>query len=157
VRRLARVPRILSGRRLHFLGARRGPSAIRPHCNRPHSLYRLQEVPEQGSGRLLPRWLPLGRHRDGGYCRGGKGSRADGDLAAIGASSIMASRHPALMISLCAACHAIVERLQVLDVWLPPQLVILWREQHPTSNISCTCPSIHSSSRRPASLPSIPT
>jgi hypothetical protein len=38
---------------------------------------------------------------------------------------------PALMISLCAACHAIVERLQALCVWLPPQLLILWHEQHP--------------------------
>jgi hypothetical protein len=37
---------------------------------------------------------------------------------------------PALMISLCAACHAIVERLQVVRTWLPPQLLILWREQH---------------------------
>ena len=38
---------------------------------------------------------------------------------------------PALMISLCAACHAIVERLETLRIWLPPQLLILWREQHP--------------------------
>ncbi len=38
---------------------------------------------------------------------------------------------PALMISLCAACHAIVERLQAVRTWLPPQLLILWREQHP--------------------------
>jgi len=38
---------------------------------------------------------------------------------------------PSLMISLCAACHAIVERLQVPRTWLPPQLFILWREQHP--------------------------
>ena len=37
---------------------------------------------------------------------------------------------PALMISLCAACHATVERLQVVRIWLPPQLLILWREQH---------------------------
>jgi hypothetical protein len=35
------------------------------------------------------------------------------------------------MISLCAACHAIVERLQAVRIWLPPQLLILWREQHP--------------------------
>jgi transposase-like protein len=27
---------------------------------------------------------------------------------------------PALMISLCAACHAIVERLQAVRIWLPP-------------------------------------
>jgi len=37
---------------------------------------------------------------------------------------------PALMISLCAACHAIVERLQAVRIWMPPQLLILWREQH---------------------------
>ena len=47
---------------------------------------------------------------------------------------------PALMISLCAACHAIVERLQVLDVWLPPQLVILWREQHPDAEYQLPLP-----------------
>jgi hypothetical protein len=33
-------------------------------------------------------------------------------------------------ISLCAACHAIVERLQAVRIWMPPQLLILWREQH---------------------------
>ena len=44
------------------------------------------------------------------------------------------------MISLCAACHAIVERLQVLDVWLPPQLVILWREQHPDAEYQLPLP-----------------
>ena len=38
---------------------------------------------------------------------------------------------PALMISLCAACHATVERLQAVRIWLPPRLMILWREQHP--------------------------
>jgi len=38
---------------------------------------------------------------------------------------------PALMISLCAACHAIVERLQAVRTWLSPRLLILWREQHP--------------------------
>ncbi|MGA7930742.1 MAG: hypothetical protein WCA20_32695 [Candidatus Sulfotelmatobacter sp.] len=37
---------------------------------------------------------------------------------------------PALLISLCAACHATIERLQAVRVWLPPQLRILWREQH---------------------------
>jgi hypothetical protein len=42
-------------------------------------------------------------------------------------------KRPELMISLCAACHAIVERLLVLRAWLPPQLVILWREKHPDS------------------------
>jgi hypothetical protein len=37
---------------------------------------------------------------------------------------------PALLISRCAACHATVDRLQAVRVWLPPQLRILWREQH---------------------------
>jgi hypothetical protein len=47
---------------------------------------------------------------------------------------------PALMISLCAACHAIVERLQAVRTWLPPQLLILWREQHPDAAYQLALP-----------------
>jgi hypothetical protein len=50
---------------------------------------------------------------------------------------------PALMISLCAACHAIVERLRVVRTWLPPQLVILWREQHPEIEYQLQLPLLH--------------
>jgi len=42
--------------------------------------------------------------------------------------------------SLCAACHAIVERLQAVRVWLPPQLLILWREQHPEAEYQLPLP-----------------
>jgi hypothetical protein len=49
----------------------------------------------------------------------------------------------ALMISLCAACHAIVERLQVIRAWLPPQLIILWREQHPEASFQLQFPLVH--------------
>jgi hypothetical protein len=38
-----------------------------------------------------------------------------------------------LMISLCPACHAIVHRLKALRTWLPPRLVTLWHEQHPSA------------------------
>ncbi len=48
-----------------------------------------------------------------------------------------------LMISLCASCHAIVERLQVVRTWLPPQLLILWREQHPDSPMQLQLPLPH--------------
>ena len=48
-----------------------------------------------------------------------------------------------LMISLCAACHAIVERLEVLRTWLPPQLVVLWREQHPDAPFQLQFPTVH--------------
>ena len=44
------------------------------------------------------------------------------------------------MISLCAASHAIVERLQVVRTWLPPQLLILWREQHPEAEYQLPLP-----------------
>jgi hypothetical protein len=44
------------------------------------------------------------------------------------------------MISLCAACHAIVERLQTVRIWLPPQLLILWREQHPEAEYQLPLP-----------------
>jgi hypothetical protein len=47
---------------------------------------------------------------------------------------------PALMISLCAACHATVERLQVVRIWLPPQLRTLWREQHPDAEYQLPLP-----------------
>jgi hypothetical protein len=50
---------------------------------------------------------------------------------------------PALMISLCPACHAIVERLQVLRTWLPPQLLVLWREQHPEAPFQLQLPFVH--------------
>ena len=48
-----------------------------------------------------------------------------------------------LMISLCAACHAIVERLKMLRTWLPPQLLILWREQHPGVEYQLPLPLTH--------------
>ena len=47
---------------------------------------------------------------------------------------------PALMISLCAACHAIVVRPQVVRTWLPPQLLVLWREQHPNAEFQLPLP-----------------
>jgi hypothetical protein len=47
---------------------------------------------------------------------------------------------PALMISLCAACPATVERLQVVRIWLTPQLLILWREQHPDAAYQLALP-----------------
>jgi hypothetical protein len=53
-----------------------------------------------------------------------------------GASSRAGVSRPGLMISFCAACHAIVERLQPVHTWLSPQLVILWREQRPGGGVS---------------------
>jgi hypothetical protein len=50
---------------------------------------------------------------------------------------------PELMISLCAACHAIVERLQAVRSWLPPQLYILWREQHGDVPAQLQLPLVH--------------
>ena len=40
---------------------------------------------------------------------------------------------PAGLLALCAACHATVHRLQALDRYLPPLLLVLWREQHPAA------------------------
>jgi len=70
--------------------------------------------------------------RDGWICQGCfyRPSQQDRDFIVVHHRVPGLSR-PELMISLCAACHAIVERLHVLRSWLPPQLVILWREQHP--------------------------
>ena len=36
-----------------------------------------------------------------------------------------------LMITLCTACHAIVERTQMGLVEMTPLLLVLWREKHP--------------------------
>jgi hypothetical protein len=38
------------------------------------------------------------------------------------------------LITLCPACHATVERLQQLDRYLPPFLLLLWREKHPEAS-----------------------
>ena len=35
------------------------------------------------------------------------------------------------LITLCAACHARLHRLQGMNRWLPRALAELWREQHP--------------------------
>lgn len=37
----------------------------------------------------------------------------------------------AWLITLCPACHARVHRSRCLRAYVPPLLVILWREQHP--------------------------
>ena len=37
----------------------------------------------------------------------------------------------ALMISLCPACHAKVQRTKAVLSMMPPLLLKLWREQHP--------------------------
>ena len=39
-----------------------------------------------------------------------------------------------LMISLCPACHAIVSRTRVMRRPMPPFLLELWREQHPSGH-----------------------
>jgi hypothetical protein len=36
-----------------------------------------------------------------------------------------------LMITLCTACHAIVERTQMVLSEMTPLLLVLWREKHP--------------------------
>jgi hypothetical protein len=36
-----------------------------------------------------------------------------------------------LMITLCTACHAIVERTQIVLGEMTPLLLVLWREKHP--------------------------
>ncbi len=38
---------------------------------------------------------------------------------------------PAALITLCAACHARLHRLEGMKRWIPRALVELWGEQHP--------------------------
>jgi hypothetical protein len=42
---------------------------------------------------------------------------------------------PRNLMSLCAACHAGVHRLEAVRYWMPPLLVQLWMEQHPASPV----------------------
>lgn len=45
--------------------------------------------------------------------------------------------HPALMITLCLAHHAMVTRSQILLKDWPELLRVLWREQHPEAPEQC--------------------
>ena len=68
--------------------------------------------------------------RDGYRCRGcgasGRGKRKIGVHHRVPGVSEM---H--LMISLCPACHATVERTQFVQADMTPLLLVLWREKHP--------------------------
>jgi len=77
---LAGLRGVLSGGRLHVLGSGRRPPTVRPNPDRPHSVYRLQEVHQQGTGWMLPGWLSMGRDCDGRYRRSGERSRRNVDL-----------------------------------------------------------------------------
>jgi hypothetical protein len=52
------------------------------------------------------------------------------------ASQVVHHRRPGVdleewLITLCPACHATVEHLDLLDRYLPPLLQLLWEEKHP--------------------------
>jgi len=63
--------------------------------------------------------------RDGACCRGCRNNipvvhhRQPGD------------NEPDKLVTLCAACHAIVERTMTLRRWVPLILELLWEEKHP--------------------------
>src|SRR6202035_5113554 len=57
-----------------------GSPAVRTHSDRPYSLYRVQEMSQQGPRRMLPGRLPVGRHRDAGYSRSRERGWGDGLL-----------------------------------------------------------------------------
>jgi 5-methylcytosine-specific restriction endonuclease McrA len=70
--------------------------------------------------------------RDGHRCRGCQGAGADCVLSVHhrlpGRSSLD------LLITLCPACHALIERTQVLYRDVPELLRVLWRELHPAAS-----------------------
>jgi hypothetical protein len=37
-----------------------------------------------------------------------------------------------LLVTVCPACHALIHKLLGHRRWLPPSLLELWREQHPS-------------------------
>ena len=91
------------------------------------------------SGGLCRRCYDIAHHSEAYF-----GGRKDQVLARDGRScrtcgestSIVHHRKPGCneiewLITLCAGCHAVAHRLQRLDRYLPPLLIVLWREQHP--------------------------
>ena len=74
--------------------------------------------------------------RDGHRCRGCQGPAVDSVLSVHhrqpGRSSLD------LLITLCPACHALIERTQVLYRDVPELLRVLWRELHPAGSEQLT-------------------
>jgi hypothetical protein len=70
--------------------------------------------------------------RDGHRCRGCQAAAVDSVLSVHhrqpGRSSLE------LLVTLCPACHALIERTQVLFRDLPELLRVLWREHHPAAS-----------------------
>ena len=70
--------------------------------------------------------------RDGHRCRGCQAAAVDSVLSVHhrepGRSSLE------LLVTLCPACHALVERTQVLFRDVPELLRMLWRERHPAAS-----------------------
>jgi hypothetical protein len=69
--------------------------------------------------------------RDGHRCRGCQAPAVDSVLSVHhrqpGRSSLE------LLVTLCPACHALIERTQVLFRDVPELLRVLWRERHPAA------------------------
>jgi hypothetical protein len=70
--------------------------------------------------------------RDGHRCRGCQAGAVDSVLSVHhrepGRSSL------GLLVTLCPACHALIERTQVLFRDVPELLRVLWRERHPAAS-----------------------
>ncbi len=47
---------------------------------------------------------------------------------------------PDQLITLCARCHARIQKLLALKIWMPETLVLLWSEQHPDSPVQLQFP-----------------
>jgi hypothetical protein len=70
--------------------------------------------------------------RDGHRCRGCQAAAVDSVLSVHhrepGRSSLE------LLVTLCPACHALIERTEVLFRDVPELLRVLWRERHPAAS-----------------------
>ncbi len=119
--------REVRGTRQRVLFCRCGSSLIwaRGLCQRCYSRVRADE--RQFAG-LRERVLA----RDGHTCQGCSATSVDTVLAVHHRQPGVSSLD--LLVTLCPACHAVVERTEVLFRDVPELLRVLWRELHPEAS-----------------------
>jgi hypothetical protein len=96
---------------------------------------------------FLPALLPPGAGRSEAFCRAARAGSQAGSASLpwlpgwLDRYRVVAVHHRQpgrssldLLVTLCPACHAVVERTQVLFCDVPELLRVLWRELHPAAS-----------------------